>query len=146
MLRETLSEYAYEDVVCFPQDIPQPTPQLVVGAGGRPGGTTDGSSIKIANSIQATTIVNLTNIDYVYSADPEKDPAAQPLPKLSWDEYFKLIPKERKPGGNYPFDPVASRMAQEAGIEVVIMNGENIMNFEAYLKGQEWKGTTIGDD
>ncbi len=123
---------------------------LIIGAGGRPGGTTDGSAVRIAKAIKAKAIVNLTNIDYVYDHDPRKDTRngritriAKPFKSLAWPEYLQLIPTKRKPGGNYPFDPVASRLAQKAGISVAIINGADLENFDNYLKGKEWKGTMI---
>ena len=63
--------------------------------------------------------------------------------KISWEEYLKIIPGEWVPGLNSPFDPIASRDAQENGIEVIIMNGKPIENFEKCLNGEEFSGTTI---
>ncbi len=146
LVRAIFGNQAYGRIICFPEDIPQGGETLLIGGGGNPGATTDRATILMAQAMHATTIVNLTNIDYVYSADPKKDTSAKPLSSLAWAQYLKLIPAERTPGGNYPFDPVASKLAQESGIKVVLMNGENIENFEAYLQGKEWKGTTIADD
>ena len=63
--------------------------------------------------------------------------------KISWKEYRELIPKEWNPGLSSPFDPIASKMAEEAGIEVVIMNGKPIDNLANYLKGEKFLGTII---
>ena len=44
---------------------------------------------------------------------------------------------------NAPFDPIASKMAEEEKMEVAIMNGRNLKNLEDYLEGKRFKGTSI---
>ena len=48
------------------------------------------------------------------------------------------------PGKNVPFDPIASKLAQEAGITVICADGRNIDNTIAILKGLSFEGSTIG--
>ncbi len=142
LLKVVLRQYAYPKLVIDLQEFPKKSYSVVVAEPWEPGHSSDGPAVEMARYQDSGTIVNLTNIDYVYDSDPKKSPSAKPLPRLSWDEYRKLIGKW-KPRGNYPFDPVASQMAQKAGIGVAIMNGANLGNFENYLKGKEWKGTMI---
>jgi uridylate kinase len=42
-----------------------------------------------------------------------------------------------------PFDPIASRLAEKRGIEVVVMRGTNLKNFGNFLRGKEFKGSVI---
>ncbi|MGQ9702789.1 MAG: hypothetical protein ACUVQP_03700 [Bacteroidales bacterium] len=42
-----------------------------------------------------------------------------------------------------PIDPVAARKALKLHLEVIIMNGKNLMNLEDFLKGKEATGTVI---
>ena len=65
------------------------------------------------------------------------------IEKISWADYRKLIPSEWNPGLNSPFDPIASKMAEENGIEVYIMNGKPIDNLKKCLNGEEFQGTKI---
>jgi len=44
---------------------------------------------------------------------------------------------------NKPFDPIASREAEKLGLEVVILNGKKLRNFERYLDGEKFVGTVI---
>ena len=48
------------------------------------------------------------------------------------------------PGKNTPFDPIASREAQQAGITVICAGGRNIENTKAILDDKPFKGTKIG--
>ena len=56
---------------------------------------------------------------------------------------MRLIPKEWNPGLSSPFDPVAARAAEAYGIEVSIINGNNIEELEKYLNGEPFIGTRI---
>jgi uridylate kinase len=97
----------------------------------------------VAKNVGAKKIINLSNIDYVYDSDPKINPNAKKIKKISWVEYRKLIPVEWNPGLNSPFDPIASKMAEEEGMEVVIMNGKPIENFIRCLDGKKFLGTVI---
>ena len=96
-----------------------------------------------AKNIGAKKIINLSNTDYVYDSDPKKNPNAKKIEQISWKDYRALIPAEWNPGLNSPFDPIASKMSEEEGIEVVIMNGKPIDNLANYLDGKKFLGTVI---
>jgi uridylate kinase len=116
---------------------------VLVGGGYTPGHSSDGSAVALAKALGATKLVNLSNIDYVYTADPRKDPTATPIKTSNWTDFRKLLPESWDPGLNAPFDPVAARMAEEMGLEVAVMNGKNIENLGAYIEGREFIGTVI---
>lgn len=121
------------------------TRSVVVGGGGRPGHSGDVDSVLLAIRLGATRVISLKNIERVYSADPNSDPLARPLDRLSWTEYLDIIGNvtEHKPGGNFPIDPVASRISMENKIEFVVMGGFDLKNFEKYLRGEDFVGTII---
>lgn len=129
--------YGREDVLAYNDHA------VVVGGGWQPGGSSDMATVFVAREIGAKHIVNLSNVSYVYTADPKKDPAAEKVTDISWGDYRNIIPPDWTPGANTPFDPTASRLAEEAGIEVAIMNGANLENLRAYLDGQAFEGTRI---
>lgn len=116
---------------------------VVIGSAYEPGHSTDWDAVLAAKKVGAKKIVNLSNIDHVYDSDPKINPNAKKLDKISWKEYMSLIPSEWHPGLNSPFDPTAARMAEEEGIEVIIMNGQPIENLANYLDGKDFIGTTI---
>ena len=96
-----------------------------------------------AKNIGATRLVNLSNIDYVYDADPRENPEAKKIEKISWPEFRKLIPEEWDPGLSSPFDPVAAKEAESLSLEVAIINGTKLKEFSNYLDDQPFVGTII---
>ncbi|MDD4333294.1 MAG: UMP kinase, partial [Patescibacteria group bacterium] len=46
------------------------------------------------------------------------------------------------PGLNMPFDPIASRKAQELNLQVIIA-GKNLKNLKNILEDKKFKGTVI---
>jgi uridylate kinase len=123
-------------------DIPS-SAKLVVGAGYRPGSSSDLQAIKIAIRVGAKRVVNLSNIDYVYTADPKKDPAAKKIEDITWEEFRKLIPEKWDPGISSPFDPVAAKEAQAQDIEVACIGGDDLLALRNYLHGESFVGTKI---
>ncbi|MFQ5493369.1 MAG: hypothetical protein ACE5DX_04385 [Candidatus Dojkabacteria bacterium] len=122
--------------------------QMKFGGGGRPGHSGDVDAIIGANRLGVKMIYSLKNVDGVYDADPKKDPNAVLQEKLTWDEYLNIIgyKDEHEPGGNYPIDPVASKMSQDAGITFVILGGDDLENFERALNGEQFRGTIVANN
>ncbi len=116
---------------------------IIIGAAYGPGRSSDWNAVEGAKTIGAKKIINLSNIDHVYDSDPKLNPDAKKLEKISWSQYRSIIPKEWVAGLNSPFDPVASKDAEENGISVMIMNGKPIDNFRNYLNGEKFLGTVI---
>ncbi|MBU6321427.1 MAG: UMP kinase [Patescibacteria group bacterium] len=145
LLRTVLEEVAYPVMITNPdevQDAPKEA-RVIVAAGYRPGASTDLRAVEIAKHLGATRLVNLSNIDYAYTADPKQDPNAQKIEKISWADFRKLIPHEWDPGLSAPFDPVAAREAESLGLEVAIMNGAHLERLTSYLDGEPFIGTII---
>lgn len=136
-------EYAMRSIIKDPtMDIDLDTP-VRIGGGWKPGHSSDGAAVGIAKKIGANKVINLSNIDHVYDSDPKENQDVKKYEKISWGEYLELIPKDWTPGLSTPFDPIASREAQEAGIEVVVMNGKPSENLDQYLEGELFEGTLI---
>jgi uridylate kinase len=143
LIRLMLGDITPIGVIKGPDDDLSFSESIVVTHGWEPGNSSDYPTVMVAGAVQASKVVNLSNIDYVYDQDPKKNPNAKPLKHISWENYLKLIPSEWRPGLNTPFDPVASRKAQERGLEVAIMNGDGVENLANYLAGNDFKGTII---
>lgn len=143
LLRTIFGERAHSKVIFnLSQDFPFNKP-IVIGAAYEPGQSTDWDAVLGAKHMNAKRVINISNIDYVYDSDPKINPNAKKIEKISWKDYRKLIPTEWNPGLNSPFDPIASKMAEENGMEVVIMNGKPIDNLEKCLNGEKFQGTII---
>jgi len=116
---------------------------IILGGGWKPGNSTDLVCVLLAKNIGSKIIINLSNTDYVYDSDPKKNGDAKKMENISWTEYRKIIPETWSPVLNTPFDPVASKMAEEEGITVITMNGKPIDNLRKALVGESFQGTTI---
>ena len=145
LLRTILKEKAHPAMITNPdevEDVPGEVP-IVVAAGYRPGGSTDLRAVQIAKKVGAEKVVNLSNTDYVYTADPKRDKAAEKIENITWTEFRKLIPEDWDPGLSVPFDPIAAKAADTNGIEVANINGEKIEELKKYLNGESFIGTLI---
>lgn len=127
-----------DDVLDVPKDV-----KLIVAAGYRPGSSTDLRAVQIAERVGAKKLINLSNIEYVYTADPKQDPSATPIEDITWTEFRKIIPTEWDPGLNTPFDPMAAKAADELGLEVACIDGTKIASLKNYLEEKPFTGTKI---
>lgn len=145
LLRAIFRDHAHPVMITNPDDILdiRKDTSLIVASGYRPGASTDLRAVQIAHRRGATKVINLSNIDYVYTADPKKDPNAKPIEEISWAEFRKLIPAEWDPGLSSPFDPVAAREAELHGIEVAIVNGAKLDELKKCIDGEHFLGTRI---
>lgn len=143
LLRVLFKSFAHEHILMNPDSLPETNKPVIVGGGWKPGNSSDLASAHVAVSSGATTVINLSNIDFVYDKDPQLDKNAVPIYKSSWTDFIELLPTEWKPGLSVPFDPVAARFAHEKNLEVLIMNGENLDNLKNYFDGKDFVGTCI---
>lgn len=118
--------------------------KVLIGAANSPGHSSDLDTVIMAQKIGTKDIFRLTDVDAIYTKDPEEHPEAEILPALTWDEYFEVLGiKEFTPGGHYPIDPVAAQQAKTFGQTFKVMDGQNLDNFREALMGNSFKGTTV---
>ncbi len=145
LLRTIFKDIAHPVMITNPDDIldvPR-NAKLVVASGYRPGASTDLRAIQIADRVHAKKVINLSNIEYVYTADPKIDKNAQKIENITWEEFRKLIPEKWDPGLSSPFDPIAAKEAQNKNIEVACIDGTNMESLQNYLNGNAFIGTRI---
>lgn len=116
---------------------------VAIAAGWKPGWSTDYCAVTVCQDYGLTQVINMTNVDQVYDKDPNKYKDAKAINDISWRDYRTMVGDVWKPGMNAPFDPIASKLAQELNINVKILNGKNLSNLERALDGKPFKGTTI---
>ena len=144
LIRSIFSEYAYEKVIYDPtKKIKKQKKKIIVGAGYLPGWSTDKDAVLLAKNLKAKTVINLTNVDYVYDKNPKLYKNAKPIKQISWKDFLKIIGTKWKAGRNVPFDPLAAIEAKKSKIKVIIINGHNLENFKNLLDGKRFKGTVI---
>ncbi|HEY4494209.1 MAG TPA: UMP kinase [Candidatus Paceibacterota bacterium] len=142
LLRVVFKDLAHTKVI-YDLASPLPDSKIIIGGAYEPGHSSDMDAVLAANTLGAKKIINLSNADHVYDSDPRTNPNAKKFDQISWKEYRSIIPTEWTSGLHTPFDPIASKLAEENGIEVVIMNGRPIDNLVNYLNGEKFVGTTI---
>jgi uridylate kinase len=145
LLRTVFRDLAHRVMITNPDeilDVPK-NEKVVIAAGYRPGCSTDLRAVQIAEKTGATKVINLSNIDYVYTADPRKNPDAEKIENISWADFRAMIPADWDPGLSSPFDPIAAKVAERDGIEVAIINGDKLEEVMKYLDGKEFIGTKI---
>jgi len=144
LLRGVFSNECPDPVVINPTSVRSFNGRILVAAGWKPGFSTDNDSVLLAENIGANTVINLSNIKKVYSADPKLDPTAVPLDRISWSDMRKLVGDKWIPGVNVPFDPIATIRASELGLTVITAAGNDIENLKKILIGSDFEGTRIG--
>ena len=143
MLVKSMFDEAYEEMIVDPTAKLDTDARVIVGGGWKPGWSTDTDAVHLAKQLGAHALVNLSNIDYAYTDDPNTNPDAKKLEKATWPEFRAIVGDEFVPGGNYPFDPVASKLAEEIGLKVIIAKGTDLENLDNILSEKEFKGTVI---
>lgn len=144
VMRAAFGELVEDALVTDPTSVRAFTGRILVAGGWKPGFSTDNVAVRLAESLGSNTVINLSNIRQIYTADPRIDPDATPLERVSWPELISIVGDEWIPGKNTPFDPVATRRAAELGMTVIAADGRDLPNLEALLDGREFVGTTIG--
>ena len=144
LVKALFREYCFDDLVIDPTAPIEFKGQILVGAGWKPGFSSDTDAVLLAKRFGAKQVINLSNIAKVYTADPKIDPDAKPIDAISWADFRKMVGSEWVPGKNLPFDPIASREAEQGNLQVICADGRNIANTFAILRGEKFEGTLIG--
>lgn len=117
---------------------------VAIGAGWKPGWSTDYCVTVMARDQGSKMIVNMSNIENIYDRDPKKHEDAQKLHDITWEQMEKIVGTTWSPGMNAPFDPIATKLAKSLGFTVIVANGENFDNLEKIIAGEDdFIGTKI---
>ncbi len=89
-------------------------------------------------------LIKATNVDGVYSSDPRKDPNAKKFEKLSYEDFEKIILKNKQEPGKYSlFDLSAIKIVERSKIKLIVINGEDSEEIIRAIEGKH-RGTEIG--
>ncbi len=144
LVRSLFGKRAYKDVLGDPEVHVATTKKILVGAGWEPGFSSDVDAVLLAATYRADTVINLTNVDYVYDKDPRKHKDAQKIERITWADFQKIVGTKWVPGANHPFDPIATKRARQLNLNLVIARGSNIPNLRKILRDEEFRGTVVG--
>jgi len=143
LIKAVMCEWCNQDVVTNPCEVDPLTGRVLVAAGWKPGFSTDYDAVLLAERFGADMVINLSNIEKVYTADPKTDPDARPIDEITWADFRAITGDEWVPGKNVPFDPVASRHAEKIKLKVICAGGRDLENLRKILRGENFTGTTI---
>ncbi|HLD61282.1 MAG TPA: UMP kinase [Patescibacteria group bacterium] len=137
-------EYAHTAVATNPTKKIKTNKPIIIGAGWKPGCSTDKDAVLLAKTYGAKEVINLSNIDYVYDSDPRTNSNARKIEKASWKEMRKIVGDKWTPGANVPFDPMAAKNAEKLKLVIKFVKGTNLDQVEKALTGKAYSGTIIG--
>jgi len=142
LVKYLFKDFAHPEVMTNPHANIQFREKVLVASGWKPGFSTDYDALVLAKRFDADTIINITNVPYVYDKNPRDHPDVKPLKEMSWEELRGIVGDTWDPGMNAPFDPIAAEFAQKSSLIVNIL-GPDIENLKKCLAGLPWEGTTI---
>lgn len=143
VVKQVFSSYSYSKIITDPNKKVKTTKGIVLGAGWKPGWSTDYVSALIAKNYKIGTIINLTNIDYVFEKNPNDFPDAKPLKQVDWKTFQGIVGDKWSPGLSMPFDPHAAKLASKLKLKVAIINGKNLERLDNFLSNKPFIGTII---
>lgn len=119
--------------------------KVVVMGGTIPGITTDADSVLLAEEIGAKRVVNVSNVDGVYSEDPRKSRKAKKYSRLTFKKLVSLATKadRRRAGEHFIFDLLACKLIARSGIETHFVGGRGLRDVEAAIDGRKHSGTVV---
>jgi len=132
----------HEFVIHNPNDKVEFKEKVLIAAGWKPGFSTDYDAVRLAHNFNVKTIINISDVPYIYDKEPKNNHDAKPIKEMSWQQLRKLVGDEWNPGLNVPFGPIASKEAGNLGIKAIII-GTDLKNLKNCLEGKDFKGTII---
>jgi len=103
---------------------------VIFSAGtGSPYFTTDSAAALRANEINADVILKGTRVDGIYTADPEKDPAAKKFDNLSFSQVINL--------GLNVMDMTAFTLCKENNLPIIVFDINEPENLMRIVKGEK---------
>ncbi len=101
---------------------------IIAGGTGNPFFTTDTASALRAVEIKADVMLKGTRVDGIYTADPEKDPAAVKFDKITYDEIYNR--------GLKIMDLTATTLCRENGMKIVVFDMDTPGNLLKVIDGE----------
>lgn len=116
--------------------------KILVMGGLQPGQSTTSVATEVAEYINAENLVILTDVKGIYDKDPKKFEDAKLLKKLSYKEVQGIILESsgnnQAAAGEYRiFDAVSLQILKRSKIEVFIMSGIDLSQFEKFWNGDK---------
>lgn len=147
LLCAALGDIAYPKIVVTLDEleVAMKIGKVVLMGGLIPGQSTNAVAAVAAETVNAETLFNATNVDGVYDRDP-KESGATRFDTITIVELKKVLSSGSTKAGEYKlFDPVAIRIVERSKIPTVIFDGGNPDNLTQVFRGDKI-GTRIVHD
>ncbi len=119
--------------------------EAVVMGGTEPGHSTDYVAASLAKECGADRMVIVTNVDGVYTADPNKDDAAERKEHLTHDELIDIVGQRwTTAGAKTVVDGPCAKFLKDNNIEACVVSGRNLTNVGKAVRGEAFEGTRVG--
>lgn len=105
--------------------------------------STDANAAYAAQKIHADLFIKLTDVDGIYTADPDKDKNAKKLDHISFKDVIKFA-KSGKPGSYGILDKTAVEIIRKNKIKTIVMSGKKPKDLLKVIGGKKI-GTIISD-
>ncbi|MDR0742887.1 MAG: UMP kinase [Tannerella sp.] len=102
---------------------------MMAGGTGNPFFTTDTASSLRGIEIEADVILKGTRVDGIYTADPEKDPAAEKFDEITFDEIYHRNLKV--------IDLTAATMCKENNLPLIVFDMDTVGNLKKVIEGEK---------
>lgn len=100
---------------------------IIAGGTGNPFFTTDTASALRGIEIEAEVMLKGTRVDGIYTADPEKDPAAVKFDTITYDEIYNK--------GLKVMDLTATTLCRENKLPIIVFDMDTVGNLKKVLSG-----------
>ena len=116
--------------------------KVLIASGWKPGWSTDYDAVRLAHNFNVKTLINISDVPYIYDKEPKNNHDARPIKDISWKNFRKMVGDKWDPGLNVPFGPIAAKEAEKLKIKLIII-GTDLENLKNLLEGEEFNGTII---
>ncbi len=117
---------------------------IVVMGGTTHGHSTDMVGAELASYVQADRFVNATNVDGIYTKDPNTYKDAKQLKTIHINDLIKKYGTTWESAGkNVIIDGPALKIIKQARLPTLVVNGTRLDQLENALVGKSFDGTTI---
>ena len=117
--------------------------KIPVFGGILPSFTTDAVAALVTEAVDGE-FVYLTDVDGVFSSDPKKSRTAKLFEEISYSRLLSLAKATHSnPGQNFVIDIPCINILKRSRLRGVVLNGNDLENFEAFVSGGSFKGTVI---
>lgn len=101
--------------------------KYMVSGGLKAGWSTDMDAAVFADILDIDMVYKISKIDHIYTEDPEKNPNAQPINDLTWEQYFDLFNivqgDSHRPNVSMPIDVECALFSERKDVTFYICGG-----------------------